>query len=489
MFKFWNAKKSDIGLVGLGVMGENLALNIASHGFFFFFYNRTNSKVDEFIATKAKEFHEQNLVVGVKTIRKLCHNLKHPRKILLMVKAGDAVDETITHLARYLKKGDVIIDGGNSNYNDTNRRLIHLEKKGILYVGTGISGGEEGALKGPAIMPGGSTKAWPIVQDILQEISAKYKDEPCCDWIGSNGAGHYVKMIHNGIEYGDMQLIAETYALMKNIGLNNKDIHKTFSLWNKGILNSYLIEITSKIFTKKDHETNKDLIDMILDAAGQKGTGKWTAIDSYDKDYPLTLISEAVLARNLSSMKEERILANQEYYSSKSSPKGHLKLISKPKIKIAITTKDLEHALYAAKIISYAQGFALMKKADLEYKWQLDLAKIAKIWRGGCIIRSAFLNDIAEAYTKNPALANIIVDDHFKKKLIESLECWRKVVAYAAINGIPIPSMSSALSYFDGYTAEKLPANLIQAQRDFFGAHTFERIDKKRGEFFHVNWD
>ena len=467
--------QSDIGLVGLAVMGENLILNMESKGFTVTAYNRTVEKVDAFMEGRAKGKN----IIGAKSVEELVSSLKKPRKIMLMVKAGKPVDATIESIIPHLEKGDIIIDGGNSNYDDSIRRTEYVESKGLLYIGTGVSGGEEGALLGPSIMPGGSVDAWPAVKDIFQGIAAKVDDgTPCCDWVGENGAGHYVKMVHNGIEYGDMQLICEAYQVMKDLlGMTPDEMHEVFKDWNAGDLDSYLVEITRDIMAVKD-EDGSPLIDKILDTAGQKGTGKWTGISALTLGIPLTLIGEAVFSRCLSAMKNERVEA--------------AKVLAGPEIKFEGDKKefinDIRNALYASKIISYAQGFTLLRAAASEYNWNLNYPGIANMWRGGCIIRSAFLGKINEAFTKKPDLANLLLDPFFKEKIDASQASWRRVVAVATTNGIPIPAFSTALSYYDGYRNERLPANLLQAQRDYFGAHTYERVDKPRGEFFHTNW-
>ncbi|MBI5731003.1 MAG: decarboxylating NADP(+)-dependent phosphogluconate dehydrogenase [Ignavibacteriales bacterium] len=467
--------KADIGLIGLAVMGENLVLNMESNGFTVAVYNRTVDKVNNFITGRGKG---KNLI-GTSSIEELVASLKSPRKIMLMVKAGKPVDDLIELLIPHLDKGDIIIDGGNSHFPDSIRRTKYLEGKGFLFIGTGVSGGEEGALKGPSIMPGGSPQAWAYVKPIFQSIAAKVEDgSPCCDWVGENGAGHFVKMVHNGIEYGDMQLITESYLIMRDLlEMTADEMHEVFKEWNKGELNSYLIEITRDILAFKD-EDGKPLVDKILDTAGQKGTGKWTAITSLDLGVPLTLIGEAVYARCLSAMKDERVEAS--------------KILSGPKPKFEGDKKsfieDIRKALFASKLVSYAQGYVLMKAAAEEYKWNLNYGGIALMWRGGCIIRSVFLSRIKEAFDKNPALSNLLLDPFFKDKVESSQEAWRRVVAASVLNGIWIPAMTTALNYFDGFRTEKLPANLLQAQRDFFGAHTYERVDKPRGEFFHTNW-
>jgi len=466
--------KADIGLVGLAVMGENLVLNMESHGFTVAVYNRTVSKVDNFINGRGKGKN----IIGTHSIEELTANLKSPRKIMLMVKAGKPVDDFIELIIPHLEKGDIIIDGGNSHFPDTTRRTKYLEEKGLLYIGTGVSGGEEGALKGPSIMPGGSPQAWQHVKPIFQSIAAKVEDgTPCCDWVGENGAGHFVKMVHNGIEYGDMQLICEAYQILKDLlGLSCEEMHSVFEEWNKGELNSYLIEITRDILNFK--ENGKPLVEYILDTAGQKGTGKWTVLASLDIGAPLTLIGEAVYGRTLSALKDERVAAS--------------KVLSGPKPKFEGDKKqfidDLKKALYASKIVSYAQGYVLMRYAAKEYGWNLNYGGIALMWRGGCIIRSVFLGKIKEAFDKNPALSNLLLDPFFKEKIEASQESWRKVMSTAVLNGIWTPALSTALNYFDGFRNSRLPANLLQAQRDYFGAHTYERVDKQRGEFFHTNW-
>jgi 6-phosphogluconate dehydrogenase len=467
--------QADIGLIGLAVMGQNLVMNMNDHGFVVAVYNRTTSKVDEFLAGAAKGSN----VIPTHSIEQLIASLKRPRKVMLMVKAGDPVDEFIEQLIPHLEAGDIIIDGGNSLFTDTNRRCEALQAKGILYVGAGISGGEEGARHGPSIMPGGNPAAWPFVKPIFQAISAKVDNgTPCCDWVGEGGAGHYVKMVHNGIEYGDMQLIGESYNLLeKGKKLTPQDLHEVFAKWNKEELNSYLIEITSHIFSTKDQD-GTPLVNKILDVAGQKGTGKWTVEDALNMGMPLTLIAEAVFARCLSAIKPERVAASKIL-------KGPTQTID--------TSKDqfidqVEDALYASKLISYAQGFMLMRQAASQYKWHLNYGAIALMWRGGCIIRSSFLGKIKEAYDKNPELQNLILDPYFTGQIERVQQGWRQVVAAAAIAGIPAPCISTALAFYDGYRSERLPANLLQAQRDYFGAHTYERTDKPRGEFFHTNW-
>ncbi|HEX2921164.1 MAG TPA: decarboxylating NADP(+)-dependent phosphogluconate dehydrogenase [Bacteroidales bacterium] len=467
---------SDIGLIGLAVMGENLVLNIESKGFSVTVYNRTTQKVDEFLAGRAKGKN----IKGSHSIEELVKSLKRPRKVMLMVKAGKAVDEMIETIIPYLEKGDIIIDGGNTHFPDTNRRTAYVESKGLLYIGTGVSGGEEGALLGPSIMPGGSKEAWPYVKPIFQAIAAKVEDgSPCCDWVGENGAGHFVKMVHNGIEYGDMQLICEAYQIMRDLlHMSADEMHNVFSEWNKGELDSYLIEITRDILAYKDTD-GKPLVDKILDAAGQKGTGKWTVVSALDLGIPLTLIGEAVFSRCLSAIKSERIAASKVL----NGPACSANIIEKKQF-----LNDLRDALYASKIVSYAQGYALMKAAAEENKWKLNYGGIALMWRGGCIIRSVFLGKIKEAFDNNPLITNLLLDPYFAEKVGKAQKGWRNVVASTVTNGIPVAAISSALAYFDGYRCEKLPANLLQAQRDYFGAHTYERIDKPRGEFFHTNW-
>jgi len=467
--------KADIGLVGLAVMGENLILNMESKGFTVACFNRTVSKVDNFINGRAKGKN----IIGCKSIEELVENLKKPRKIMLMVKAGKPVDDFIELILPHLENGDIIIDGGNSHFPDTIRRTQYVESKGKLYIGTGVSGGEEGALTGPSLMPGGSPKAWEHAKPILQAICAKTDDgEPCCEWVGENGAGHFVKMTHNGIEYGDMQMICETYQMMKSgLGMTNQEMNEVLAEWNNGELNSYLIEITRDILAYKDEEGN-EVIDLILDTAGQKGTGKWTAIAALDAGQPLTLIGEAVFARCLSALKEERVKASKVLNGPKAGFKGDKKAF----------IDDLRKALYASKIVSYAQGYQLMRAAAKEYGWNLNYGGIALMWRGGCIIRSAFLGKIKEAFVKNPNLDNLLLDPFFKDAVEKAQDSWRRVVKAAIEMGIPMPAISSALMFYDGYRNERLPANLLQAQRDYFGAHTYERVDKPRGEFFHTNW-
>ncbi len=468
-------KLADIGLIGLAVMGENLVLNMESKGFTVAVYNRTTEKVDKFIAGRGagKNF------IGTHSIEEFCASLERPRKVMLLVKAGKPVDDFIDKVIPYLDSGDIIIDGGNSHFEDTARRRQYVEDKGFLYIGTGVSGGEEGALLGPSIMPGGSPEAWPHVKQIFQAIAAKVEDgTPCCDWVGEGGAGHFVKMVHNGIEYGDMQIITEAYHLMKLLlGMNNTEMHEVFKNWNEGALDSYLIEITRDILGYQD-ENGEETLEMILDAAGQKGTGKWTGIAALDLGIPLTLIGEAVFARCLSAQKDLRVVASKELRGPTVNFIGDR----------AQFIVDLEKALLGAKIVSYAQGYNLMMEAAKEYGWKLNYGGIALLWRGGCIIRSVFLGDIKKAFDDNPDLANLMLAPFFKAKLEEAQDGWRNVCSVALSNGVPIPALTSALCYFDGFRSARLPANLLQAQRDYFGAHTYERIDRPRGEFFHTNW-
>lgn len=467
--------EADIAVVGLAVMGENLILNMESKGFTVACYNRTTSKVDDFTAGRAAGKN----IIGTHSVEELVKSLKRPRKLMMMIKAGGAVDAFIDQVLPLLEPGDILIDGGNTHFPDTDRRLKRVEEAGLLYVGTGVSGGEEGALKGPSIMPGGSPEAWEHVKPIFQGISAKTDaGEACCEWVGNGGAGHFVKMVHNGIEYGDMQMICETYQMMKQgMGLSNEEMHEVFGEWNTGVLDSYLIEITRDILGYKD-ENGAFTLDQILDSAGQKGTGKWTAISALDLGQPLTLIGEAVFARCLSAIKDERVEAS--------------KLLSGPNATFdgdkAKMIEDLKQALYASKIVSYAQGYQLMRSAAEEYGWSLNYGGIAMMWRGGCIIRSAFLGDIKKAFEKDSELSNLLLDDFFKSAVQDAQGAWRRVVSSAVAMGIPMPAIGAALAYFDGYRSERLPANLLQAQRDYFGAHTYERLDKPRGEFFHTNW-
>jgi 6-phosphogluconate dehydrogenase len=466
---------SDIALIGLAVMGENLVLNMESKGFQVSVYNRTTEKVDNFIEGRAKGKN----IKGTHTLEKLVKSLERPRKIMMMIKAGPAVDKLIDSLIPLLEPGDILIDGGNTHFPDTTRRTEHVESKGLLYIGTGVSGGEEGALLGPSIMPGGSPKAWEAVKPIFQSIAAKVEDgTPCCDWVGEKGAGHFVKMVHNGIEYGDMQIINEAYHIMKDLlGMSADEMHEVFKEWNEGPLDSYLIEITRDILAFKD-EDGEPLVEKILDTAGQKGTGKWTGISALDLGIPLTLIGEAVFSRCLSAIKEERVEASKILSGPKPEFSGDKKAF----------LKDLHDAVYASKIISYAQGYALMGAAAEEYGWKLNYGGIALMWRGGCIIRSAFLAKIKDAFDTNPDLTNLLLTPFFKDVVEDAQAGWRRVISKAIENGIPTPAFATALNYYDGYRNDRLPANLLQAQRDYFGAHTYERIDKPRGEFFHTNW-
>jgi 6-phosphogluconate dehydrogenase len=466
---------SDIGVIGIAVMGENLILNMESKGFHVSAFNRTVDKVEDFVNGRAKGLN----IYGATSLEDFIASLKSPRKVMLMVKAGKPIDDFIDKLIPLLGQGDIIIDGGNSHFPDTERRTNYLESKGMYFIGTGVSGGEEGALKGPSIMPGGSPKAWEAVKPIFQGIAAKVDGgEPCCDWVGSGGAGHFVKMVHNGIEYGDMQLINEVYHMMKDVlGMSADEMHEVFAEWNKGELDSYLVEITRDILAFKD-EDGQPLVDKILDTAMQKGTGKWTGTVALDLGIPLTLITESVYSRCLSALKNERVSASKILKGPKPSFAGDKKAF----------INDLRDALYAAKVVSYAQGYELMKAASAEYKWDLNYGGIALMWRGGCIIRSRFLANIKDAFDSNPNLQNLLLDQFFTQKIEESQAGWRRVIAGAATNGIPVPCLSAGLNYYDGYRCERLPANLLQAQRDYFGAHTYERIDKPRGEFFHTNW-
>ncbi len=466
---------ADIALIGLAVMGQNLILNMNDHGFTVVAYNRTTEKVDRFLANEAKG----TKIIGAHSIEEMVKHLKRPRRVMMLVKAGQPVDDFIEQIIPHLEPGDIIIDGGNSLYEDSIRRTKYVESKGLLYIGTGVSGGEEGARRGPSIMPGGSKEAWPHVKDIFQAISAKVDDgSPCCDWVGEDGAGHYVKMVHNGIEYGDMQLICEAYNLMKTgLGMTADEMHEVFKEWNEGDLDSYLIEISRDILGFKDDD-GEPLVEKILDTAGQKGTGKWTVISSANLGTPITLMGEAVYARCVSALKDERVKASKKLRG----PKPIIKLDR------AKFVEQIRQALYASKIISYAQGYMLMRAAAEEYKWKLNWGGIALMWRGGCIIRSHFLGKIKEAFDKRPRLTNLLLDPFFKSEVRKSQTAWRNVVAVAAKKGIPCPAFSSALSFYDSIRAERLPANLLQAQRDYFGAHTYERVDKPRGEFFHTNW-
>ena len=468
------AKLADIGLIGLAVMGENLVMNMESKGFTVAVFNRTTSKVTNFVEGRAKGRN----IIGCYSIEELAQNLAKPRKVMMMVKAGEAVDNMIEQLLKVLEPGDIIIDGGNSHFPDTARRTAYVESKGLYYIGTGVSGGEEGALKGPSMMPGGSPEAWPYVKPIFQSICAHVNGEPCCDWVGENGAGHFVKMVHNGIEYGDMQLICEAYQLMRDyLGMSADEMHEVFKKWNEGVLDSYLIEITTDILAKKDTD-GQPLVDKILDTAGQKGTGKWTAIAALDEGMPLTLIGEAVFARCLSAIKEARVEASRVLTGPEKKFTGDREVF----------IENIRKALYAAKIISYAQGYALMRAAAKTYGWNLNYGGIALMWRGGCIIRSVFLGKIKEAFEKNPALDNLLLDEYFTNEIEGCTDGWRKVCAEAMLAGVPIPAMTSALNYFDGIRTARMSANLLQAQRDYFGAHTYERVDAPRGEFFHTDW-
>lgn len=466
--------KADIGLVGLAVMGQNLVLNMNDKGFTVAVYNRTTSKVDEFLAGPAKGTN----ILGFHDLKTFVDSLKAPRRVMLMVKAGPVVDAFIEQLVPYLDKGDIIIDGGNSLYNDSDRRTHELHKKGILFIGSGVSGGEEGARHGPSLMPGGNHAAWPAIKPIFQAIAAHVDNEPCCDWVGNDGAGHYVKMVHNGIEYGDMQLICEAYQMMREgLGMSGDAIQQVFAEWNEGVLDSYLIEITRDILAVKEPDGSL-LIDHILDTAGQKGTGKWTGMNALDLGIPLTLIGEAVFARCLSARKDERVRAAKVLPAMVGTFDGDQ----------AEMVNAIRDALYASKIISYAQGYMLMREAAEIYGWELNYGGIALMWRGGCIIRSQFLSKIRDAFDLTPELENLLLDDFFIEAISEALPGWRKAVGTAVSLGVPVPTFSSALSFYDGYRSERLPANLLQAQRDYFGAHTYERVDKPRGEFFHTNW-
>ncbi len=467
-------KKADIGLIGLAVMGENLVMNMADKGFTVAVYNRTTERVTRFMESRARGLS----ILGTYSLKELVTALEKPRKLMLMVKAGQPVDDFIDRLIPLLEPGDVIIDGGNSHFPDTIRRTAYVESHGLLYIGTGVSGGEEGALKGPSIMPGGSPAAWPAVQPIFQAIAARVDGVPCCDWVGRDGAGHFVKMVHNGIEYGDMQIICEAYQIMKtHLGMSNEDMFKVFTNWNQGRLESYLIEITRDILGYRDADGTA-VVDLILDTAGQKGTGKWTSVSALDEGIPLTLINEAVFARFLSALKEERVAAAATLAGPQAGFAGDREAF----------IRDIHDALYASKIISYAQGYTLLKAAAQTYGWELDYGGIALLWRGGCIIRSVFLGKIKDAFDRDPALDNLLLDPFFKAEIDAAQAGWRRVVAACATSGIPAPAFASALAYYDGYRCARLPANLLQAQRDYFGAHTYERIDRPRGEFHHTNW-
>jgi len=467
--------KADIGLIGLAVMGENLVLNMESRGYTVACFNRTTARVDEFLAGRAKG----RKIVGCHSLSELVASLPRPRKVMMMVKAGKPVDELIDQLVPLLEPEDIVIDGGNSFFQDTIRRTARLEEKGLFYVGTGISGGEEGALTGPSIMPGGSRAAWNQIKPLFQSIAARTSsEEACCDWVGDNGAGHFVKMVHNGIEYGDMQMICETYHLMRNgLGLSNEQMHEAFSRWNRGVLDSYLVEITRDIFSYRDEAGHK-VVDSILDVAGQKGTGKWMSSVSLELGQPATLVGEAVFARDLSRLKDERVAASRVLPGPRGSFQGD----------VSRFVDDLEQALYASKIVSYAQGYQLMRAAAREYGWDLNFGGIALMWRGGCIIRSAFLDRIKDAFDRNRSLVNLLLDPFFSEALSRAQEPWRRVMSAAVQFGIPVPAMSAALAYYDGYRCDRLPTNLLQAQRDYFGAHTYERVDRPRGEYHHTNW-
>ena len=476
-------KKADIGLAGLAVMGENLAMNMESKGFTVAVYNRSTEKVTAFVEGRAKGRN----VVGAYSVRELACALAKPRIIMLMIKAGRAVDDFIEQLVPELEAGDIIIDGGNSHFPDTIRRTAYVESKGLLYVGAGVSGGEEGALLGPSIMPGGSPAAWEFVKPILQAVAAQAEGYPCCDWVGENGAGHFVKMVHNGIEYGDMQLICEAYHIMGALlGMSAREMHRVFADWNNGDLDSYLIEITRDILAVTEGDT--PLIDKILDTAGQKGTGKWTSVAALDEGVPLTLIGEAVFSRCLSAMKDERVAASKQLAGPKPGFAGNAGESAEDIKNVSAFVEDIKNALYASKIVSYAQGYALMRQAASAYGWNLNYGGIALMWRGGCIIRSAFLGKIKEAFDADPDLSNLLLAPFFKDKLAQAQRGWRNVCSAAMLNGIPVPAFTSALCYYDGLRSERLPANLLQAQRDYFGAHTYERVDRPRGEFFHTNW-
>jgi 6-phosphogluconate dehydrogenase len=466
----------DIGLIGLAVMGQNLVLNMNDHGYKVAVFNRTVSKVDDFLANEAKGTQ----VAGAHSVEEMCGMLKTPRRVMIMVKAGEVVDQTIDQVLPYLEKGDILIDGGNSLYTDSTRRTKDLAAKGILFIGTGVSGGEEGARFGPSIMPGGNKEAWPHVKEIFQAIAAKVEDgTPCCDWVGEDGAGHYVKMVHNGIEYGDMQLIGEAYQLLKDgLGLSADELAEVFAEWNKGELDSFLIDISATIFGKKDDD-GQPMVDKILDAAGQKGTGKWTAISALDLGQPVTLIGESVFARCLSALKNERVVAS--------------KVLKGPRRRKVGTDKkefieEVRLALYCSKMVSYAQGYMLLRAAEKDQGWNLNMGGVALMWRGGCIIRSIFLGDIKAAFDRNPKLENLLLDDFFSTAMNKYNAAWRQAIIYGVRTGVPLPAFSTALAFYDGYRTARLPANLLQAQRDFFGAHTYERVDKPRGEFFHTNW-
>jgi len=469
-------KKADIGMIGMAVMGENLSMNMERHGYTVAVHDVWEGVVEKFIEGRGKGKN----FIPTYSFEELVENLEKPRVIMMMIRAGSPVDETIDKLLPLLEPGDILIDGGNSHFPDTQRRCKKVEEAGMLYIGTGVSGGAEGALIGPSMMPGGSPAAWERVKPILQDICAKVDDgSPCCDWVGEDGAGHFVKMVHNGIEYGDMQLICEAYQIMRDyLGMTADEMHEVFAEWNEGVLDSYLIQITADILTRKD-EDGEPLVDKILDTAGQKGTGKWTGIAALDEGIPLTLIGEAVFARCLSAIKEERTAAS--------------KVLTGPAVKFEGDKKafieDLKNALYASKIVSYAQGYTLMKTAAKTYNWNLNYGGIALMWRGGCIIRSVFLGKIKEAFDNDPEITNLLLAPYFKNAVEEAQAGWRRVCAAGVMSGVPMPAMTSALAYYDGYRTEKLPANLLQAQRDYFGAHTYERIDAPRGQFFHTDWN
>jgi 6-phosphogluconate dehydrogenase len=466
----------DIGLIGLAVMGQNLVLNMNDHGYKVAVFNRTVSKVDDFLENEA----QGTQVAGAHSIQEMCTMLKKPRRVMIMVKAGEVVDQTIDQVLPHLEKGDILIDGGNSLYTDSTRRTRDLAAKGILFIGTGVSGGEEGARFGPSIMPGGNKEAWPHVKPIFQAIAAKVEDgTPCCDWVGEDGAGHYVKMVHNGIEYGDMQLIGEAYQLLKDgLGLTADELAEVFTEWNRGELDSFLIDISATIFAKKDDD-GQPMVDKILDAAGQKGTGKWTAISALDLGQPVTLIGESVFARCLSALKGERVAAS--------------KVLRGPRKRKVVDGKkefieEVRVALYCSKMVSYAQGYMLLRAAEKDQGWNLNMGGVALMWRGGCIIRSIFLGDIKAAFDRDPKLQNLLLDKFFSTAMNKYHPAWRKAIIYGVRVGVPMPAFSTALAFYDGYRTARLPANLLQAQRDFFGAHTYERVDKPRGEFFHTNW-
>lgn len=467
--------KADMGLIGLAVMGENLALNIESKGNVVAVYNYTPEEITRFLENRGKDHR----FIGSYTLEEFVDSLKKPRVVWMMIRAGAPVDSMIEKLIPLLDEGDILIDGGNSYFEDTIRRTKWVESKGLLYIGSGVSGGEEGALKGPSLMPGGSAKAWPFVEKLFTSISAQESGEPCCRWVGSDGAGHFVKMVHNGIEYGDMQLICEAYSLMKTyLGMSENEISTVFAEWNKGELKSYLIEITADILSRQD-ENGRPIVSNILDTAGQKGTGKWTSISALNEGIPLTLISEAVFSRCLSAIKEERVAASKILDTKTGMFTGNKEQY----------IRDIHDALYASKIVSYAQGYALLLSASKTYGWDLNFGDIALMWRGGCIIRSVFLGNIKQAFINNPELQNLMLDDFFSEKLKNAESSWRTVCASALIAGIPVPAFTSAISYYDSYRSAWLPANLLQAQRDYFGAHTYERVDKPRGEFFHTDWN